>query len=134
MLLAAEYVICLGCKSPDTILSKENRLFFLRCEKVYSFYLFIYLVLMHVFCLLSAQLSNQISSWGNEKAYMCHCLLLILITSQKNCRLLVLFNSTVRHDHIVEVWSLVNYIPKELLLDKLTRRHTYAVVNRISLM
>ncbi|CAI0376981.1 unnamed protein product [Linum tenue] len=29
-----EYVICLGCKSPDTILSKENRLFFLRCEKV----------------------------------------------------------------------------------------------------
>ncbi|KAJ9167354.1 hypothetical protein P3X46_022015 [Hevea brasiliensis] len=28
-----EYVICLGCKSPDTILSKENRLFFLRCEK-----------------------------------------------------------------------------------------------------
>ncbi|EXB44649.1 Eukaryotic translation initiation factor 2 subunit beta [Morus notabilis] len=31
-----EYVICLGCKSPDTILSKENRLFFLRCEKVIS--------------------------------------------------------------------------------------------------
>ncbi|KAJ6297608.1 hypothetical protein OIU78_023214 [Salix suchowensis] len=29
-----EYVICLGCKSPDTILSKENRLFFLRCEKM----------------------------------------------------------------------------------------------------
>lgn len=29
-----EYVICLGCKSPDTILSKENRLFFLRCEQV----------------------------------------------------------------------------------------------------
>ncbi|XP_004288314.1 PREDICTED: eukaryotic translation initiation factor 2 subunit beta [Fragaria vesca subsp. vesca] len=28
-----EYVICLGCKSPDTILSKENRLYFLRCEK-----------------------------------------------------------------------------------------------------
>ncbi|XP_010527148.1 PREDICTED: eukaryotic translation initiation factor 2 subunit beta-like [Tarenaya hassleriana] len=28
-----EYVICLGCKSPDTLLSKENRLFFLRCEK-----------------------------------------------------------------------------------------------------
>ncbi|CAN8300893.1 unnamed protein product [Cochlearia groenlandica] len=28
-----EYVICFGCKSPDTILSKENRLFFLRCEK-----------------------------------------------------------------------------------------------------
>ncbi|KVH94137.1 Translation initiation factor IF2/IF5 [Cynara cardunculus var. scolymus] len=28
-----EYVICNGCKSPDTILSKENRLFFLRCEK-----------------------------------------------------------------------------------------------------
>ncbi|KAM7254176.1 hypothetical protein ACFE04_031858 [Oxalis oulophora] len=31
-----EYVICLGCKSPDTILSKENRLFFLRCEKCNS--------------------------------------------------------------------------------------------------
>lgn len=31
---ADEYVICNGCKSPDTILSKENRLFFLRCEKV----------------------------------------------------------------------------------------------------
>lgn len=30
-----EYVICNGCKSPDTILSKENRLFFLRCEKVF---------------------------------------------------------------------------------------------------
>ncbi|XP_057789692.1 eukaryotic translation initiation factor 2 subunit beta-like isoform X1 [Salvia miltiorrhiza] len=29
-----EYVICNGCKSPDTILSKENRLFFLRCEKL----------------------------------------------------------------------------------------------------
>jgi len=29
-----EYVICNGCKSPDTILSKENRLFFLRCEQV----------------------------------------------------------------------------------------------------
>ncbi|EPS70623.1 hypothetical protein M569_04136, partial [Genlisea aurea] len=28
-----DYVICNGCKSPDTILSKENRLFFLRCEK-----------------------------------------------------------------------------------------------------
>ncbi|KAI3771269.1 hypothetical protein L6452_02429 [Arctium lappa] len=28
-----EYVICNGCKSPETILSKENRLFFLRCEK-----------------------------------------------------------------------------------------------------
>ncbi|KAD6119932.1 hypothetical protein E3N88_11203 [Mikania micrantha] len=28
-----EYVICNGCKSPDTILQKENRLFFLRCEK-----------------------------------------------------------------------------------------------------
>ncbi|CAM6090694.1 unnamed protein product [Calypogeia fissa] len=27
-----EYVICNGCKSPDTILIKENRLFFLRCE------------------------------------------------------------------------------------------------------
>ncbi|XP_020105839.1 syntaxin-61-like isoform X3 [Ananas comosus] len=31
-----EYVICNGCKSPDTILSKENRLFFLRCEQVSS--------------------------------------------------------------------------------------------------
>ena len=30
-----EYVICNGCKSSDTILSKENRLFFLRCEQVY---------------------------------------------------------------------------------------------------
>ncbi|CAI5515758.1 unnamed protein product [Closterium sp. Naga37s-1] len=28
-----EYVLCNGCKSPDTILSKENRLFFLRCEQ-----------------------------------------------------------------------------------------------------
>ncbi|XP_020268270.1 eukaryotic translation initiation factor 2 subunit beta-like [Asparagus officinalis] len=28
-----EYVTCHGCKSPDTILSKENRLFFLRCEQ-----------------------------------------------------------------------------------------------------
>ncbi|KMZ65006.1 Eukaryotic translation initiation factor 2 subunit beta [Zostera marina] len=28
-----EYVICNGCKSPDTILIKENRLFFLRCEQ-----------------------------------------------------------------------------------------------------
>ncbi|CAI9776528.1 unnamed protein product [Fraxinus pennsylvanica] len=28
-----DYVICNGCKSPDTVLSKENRLFFLRCEK-----------------------------------------------------------------------------------------------------
>ncbi|XP_078447890.1 eukaryotic translation initiation factor 2 beta subunit [Wolffia australiana] len=28
-----EYVICHGCKSPNTILSKENRLFFLRCEQ-----------------------------------------------------------------------------------------------------
>lgn len=35
-LLPDDYVICLGCKSPDTILSKENRLFFLRCEKVGS--------------------------------------------------------------------------------------------------
>ncbi|XP_020229076.1 eukaryotic translation initiation factor 2 subunit beta [Cajanus cajan] len=33
-----EYVICLGCKSPDTILTKENRLFFLRCEKVNFLY------------------------------------------------------------------------------------------------
>ncbi|XP_078158560.1 eukaryotic translation initiation factor 2 subunit beta-like [Carex rostrata] len=28
-----EYVICNGCKSLDTILSKENRLFFVRCEQ-----------------------------------------------------------------------------------------------------
>ncbi|KAI3785882.1 hypothetical protein L1987_45008 [Smallanthus sonchifolius] len=28
-----EYVICNGCRSPDTILSKESRLFFLRCEQ-----------------------------------------------------------------------------------------------------
>lgn len=28
-----EYVMCHGCKSPDTVLSKENRLFFLRCEQ-----------------------------------------------------------------------------------------------------
>jgi translation initiation factor 2 beta subunit (eIF-2beta)/eIF-5 len=32
---ADEYVMCNGCKSPDTILSKENRLFFLRCEQVF---------------------------------------------------------------------------------------------------
>ncbi|XP_021752190.1 eukaryotic translation initiation factor 2 subunit beta-like isoform X2 [Chenopodium quinoa] len=30
---ANEYVICMGCKSSDTILCKENRLFFLRCEQ-----------------------------------------------------------------------------------------------------
>uniref|UniRef100_A0A803MJK0 Eukaryotic translation initiation factor 2 subunit beta n=1 Tax=Chenopodium quinoa TaxID=63459 RepID=A0A803MJK0_CHEQI len=30
---ANEYVICSGCKSSDTILFKENRLFFLRCEQ-----------------------------------------------------------------------------------------------------
>ncbi|KAL6284344.1 hypothetical protein ACE6H2_015273 [Prunus campanulata] len=28
---AAEYVICIGCKSPDTVLSEDNCL--LRCEK-----------------------------------------------------------------------------------------------------
>ncbi|KAK4282820.1 hypothetical protein QN277_014149 [Acacia crassicarpa] len=28
-----EYVICIGCKCSETILTKENRLFFLRCEK-----------------------------------------------------------------------------------------------------
>jgi translation initiation factor 2 subunit 2 len=28
-----EYVVCNGCRSPDTSLSKENRLFFLRCEQ-----------------------------------------------------------------------------------------------------
>lgn len=33
---AAEYVMCHGCKSPDTILSKENRLHFVRCEQVRS--------------------------------------------------------------------------------------------------
>ncbi|BFG30069.1 hypothetical protein CerSpe_163430 [Prunus speciosa] len=30
---ATEYVICIGCKSPDTTLSEDNCLFFLRCEK-----------------------------------------------------------------------------------------------------
>jgi len=35
--------MCNGCKSPDTILSKENRLFFLRCEQVSS----------HKFCCFS---------------------------------------------------------------------------------
>lgn len=30
---ANEYVICNGCKSSDTLLTKESRLFFLRCEK-----------------------------------------------------------------------------------------------------
>jgi len=29
--------MCNGCKSPDTILTKENRLFFLRCEQVCNF-------------------------------------------------------------------------------------------------
>ncbi|MCL7039872.1 hypothetical protein MKW94_006442 [Papaver nudicaule] len=28
-----EYVTCNGCKSPDTILSKENRLLFLTCQQ-----------------------------------------------------------------------------------------------------
>ncbi|KAF7825402.1 eukaryotic translation initiation factor 2 subunit beta [Senna tora] len=28
-----EYVLCSCCKSPDTIISNENRLFFLRCEQ-----------------------------------------------------------------------------------------------------
>ncbi|KAL6223968.1 hypothetical protein ACLB2K_002825 [Fragaria x ananassa] len=28
-----DYVICLGCKSIDTVLSKESRLSFIRCEK-----------------------------------------------------------------------------------------------------
>lgn len=28
-----EYVLCKMCKSPDTILNRENRLFFLRCEQ-----------------------------------------------------------------------------------------------------
>lgn len=40
LFLSDEYVICLGCKSPDTILTKENRLFFLRCEKVNFLYPF----------------------------------------------------------------------------------------------
>lgn len=31
--LAGEYVTCHTCKAPDTILAKENRLFFLQCEK-----------------------------------------------------------------------------------------------------
>ncbi|XP_071720621.1 eukaryotic translation initiation factor 2 subunit beta-like [Rutidosis leptorrhynchoides] len=30
---ANEYVTCNGCKRQDTVLTKENRLFFLRCEK-----------------------------------------------------------------------------------------------------
>ncbi|KAH0987508.1 hypothetical protein GBA52_014685 [Prunus armeniaca] len=30
---ATEYVFCIGCKSPDTTLSEDNCLFFLRCEK-----------------------------------------------------------------------------------------------------
>ncbi|XP_057532521.1 eukaryotic translation initiation factor 2 subunit beta-like [Amaranthus tricolor] len=30
---ANEYVVCSGCKSSDTILAKENRLLFLRCEQ-----------------------------------------------------------------------------------------------------
>lgn len=37
---ADEYVMCNGCKSPDTILTKENRLFFLRCEQVWNSALF----------------------------------------------------------------------------------------------
>ncbi|GBG73600.1 hypothetical protein CBR_g16943 [Chara braunii] len=28
-----EYVMCVGCKSSDDILSKENRMFFLRCQQ-----------------------------------------------------------------------------------------------------
>lgn len=36
ILIADEYVICNGCRTPDTILSKENRLFFLRCEQASS--------------------------------------------------------------------------------------------------
>ncbi|XP_010418180.1 PREDICTED: eukaryotic translation initiation factor 2 subunit beta-like, partial [Camelina sativa] len=32
-----EYVMCCGCKSTDTILSKENRLFFLICEKDFAY-------------------------------------------------------------------------------------------------
>lgn len=27
-----EYVTCKTCKSPDTILSKDNRLYFVQCE------------------------------------------------------------------------------------------------------
>lgn len=33
-LFVDNYVICHGCKSPDTNLAKENRLFFMRCEQV----------------------------------------------------------------------------------------------------
>lgn len=48
--LSDEYVICLGCKSPDTILSKENRLFFLRCEKV-NFYELLLASFVLIFCM-----------------------------------------------------------------------------------
>ncbi|KAL1536382.1 fimbrin-2-like [Salvia divinorum] len=41
-----EYVICNGCRSPDTILSKENRPFFLRCEKVVPYLLIIFLCIL----------------------------------------------------------------------------------------
>ncbi|KAL1567211.1 fimbrin-2-like [Salvia divinorum] len=41
-----EYVICNGCKSPDTILSKENRPFFLRCEKVVPYLLIIFVCIL----------------------------------------------------------------------------------------
>ncbi|KAK9671455.1 hypothetical protein RND81_12G031100 [Saponaria officinalis] len=30
---AGEYVLCYGCKSPNTVLSKENRLMFVQCEE-----------------------------------------------------------------------------------------------------
>ena len=31
-LFAVEYVTCKTCKSPDTVLTKENRLYFMTCE------------------------------------------------------------------------------------------------------
>ena len=37
---------CHTCKSPDTILAKENRLFFLQCE-VRSTHYVMFLILMH---------------------------------------------------------------------------------------
>ena len=29
---SVEYVVCKTCKSPDTLLNKENRLYFITCE------------------------------------------------------------------------------------------------------
>ena len=42
-----EYVTCHTCRSPDTILQKDTRLFFLQCETCgsrYSIYLYIFLI------------------------------------------------------------------------------------------